>query len=264
MALSLALPGPSFQPLATARLLLRPLAPGDAVAVHRLVNDWSVVRMLSRLPFPYPRKLTDEWIASTARQLESGAAYHLAITGDDNGQEVVVGCIGLRLDMAPRAGNLGYWVGRRFWGHGVATEAAECVSRWALANLDIDRVQAHAAVDNPHSAAVLRRVGFREVGAGRERFLARGGEHPVLRFEATREDLFPPAPIPTPAPVPTLVTDDDAPRPATTGTKPLVLVAACALVDTDGRVLLAQPPGGQADGRAVGVPRRQAPTRRNA
>ena len=63
MALSLLLPDPPFQPLATERLLLRPLQPEDALEVHRLVNDWAVVRMLSRLPFPYPRKLTDEWIA---------------------------------------------------------------------------------------------------------------------------------------------------------------------------------------------------------
>ena len=114
--------------------------------------------MLSRLPFPYPRKLTDEWIASTAQQIESGTGYHLAITGVDDGREIVVGCIGLRLDMKPRVGNLGYWVGRRFWGHGVAAEAAGRLSRWALANLDLDRLEAHAAVDNPASAAVLRRI----------------------------------------------------------------------------------------------------------
>ena len=58
---------PDF-PLKTERLALRPLAPEDADAIHRLVNDWEVVRMLSRLPFPYPRALTDEWIASTAAE----------------------------------------------------------------------------------------------------------------------------------------------------------------------------------------------------
>ena len=245
MALSLALDDPPFAPLATERLLLRPLQPEDALEVHRLVNDWAVVRMLSRLPFPYPRKLTDEWIASTARQIEAGTGYHLAITGEDAGREMVVGCIGLRLDLKPRVGNLGYWVGRRFWGHGVATEAAERLSRWALKNLDLDRLEAHVAVDNPASTAVLRRIGFREVGTGRERFLARGGEHPVLRFEATREDLFPPSPPPA-ATVPTLVTDEPGPKPAATGSKPLVLVAACALIDADGRVLLARRPEGKA------------------
>ena len=44
----------------------------------------------------------------------------------------------------------------------------------------------------------------------------------------------------------------------------LVLVAACALIDADGRVLLAQRPAGQADGGPVGVPRRQGRGRRAA
>ena len=40
---------------------------------------------------------------------------------------------------------------------------------------------------------------------------------------------------------------------------PLLLVAAVAMVDVDGRVLLAQRPAGQGHGRAVGVPGRQGP-----
>jgi len=218
---------PAFQPLATERLLLRPLRPEDAEAVHRLVNDWEVVRMLSQLPFPYPRELADKWIGSTREQIARGSGYHLAITGTEAGQEMLIGCIGLRLDMKPRVGNLGYWIGRRYWGHGVASEAASRVARWALANLDLDRLDAHVAVDNPASASVLRRAGFREIGTGMEQYLARGGKHPVVRFEATRDDLFGHA---DPAP-------DAEPK--------LVLVAACALIDVDGRVLLTRRPEGK-------------------
>ena len=221
---------PAFQPLATERLLLRPLRLDDAETVHRLVNDWEVVRMLSHLPFPYPRELADKWIASTLEQIERGSGYHLAITGQEAGREMLIGCIGLRLDMAPGIGRLGYWIGRRFWGHGVATEAAARLSRWALANLDIERLEAHVAVDNPVSGAVLRRAGFREVGAGMEPFLARGGKHPVVRFEATRDDLF---------------GDPDVEGPAEAERK-LILVAACALIDTDGRILLTRRPEGKA------------------
>ena len=218
--------------LTTERLSLRPPAPADAEQLHRLVNDWAVVRNLSRLPFPYPRTLTDEWIASTAAQREAGSAYHLVITGDEDGAELVIGCIGLRLDLSPGVANLGYWVGRRYWGHGVATEAVGRAARWALANLPVERIEAHVAADNPASSAVLRRVGLREVGTGRESFLARGGEHPVVRFEATRDDLFGAVEA----------TEPDAPPAAG---KTLLLVAACALIDIDGRVLLARRPEGK-------------------
>ena len=235
--MALTLTAKTFAPIATERLLLRPLRPTDAEALHRLVNDWAVVRNLSRLPFPYPRDLADEWIASTAREIEAGRGYHLAIAGPEEGSELV-GCIGVRLDLKPRVGNLGYWIGRRFWGHGVATETTARFARWALANLDLDRLEAHVAVDNPASSAVLRRAGFRETGRGEEAFLARGGRHPVLNFEATRDDLFP-APDPAQNPAPNLAS------PTPKGAKPTVLVSAVGLIDTDSRVLLTRRPEGK-------------------
>ncbi len=218
-----------FAPLVTERLKLRPPVPQDAEDIHRLVNTWPVVRMLSRVPYPYPRALTDEWIASTLRQRIEGRAYHLAITGQEAGREMVIGCVGLRLDAAPRTGHLGYWVGQRFWGHGVAAEAAGRMVRWALANLPIDSVQAQVSIDNPASAAVLKRLGFRLTGRSTQHFLARGCEEPVDVFAATRDDIFGHV-------------ETEIPQ---AGQKPLLLVAACALIDIDGRVLLARRPEGK-------------------
>ncbi len=220
---------PGFEPLKTERLMLRPLAPTDAEALHRLVNDFEVVRNLEVVPFPYPRDLADDWIASTAREIGAGTAYHLAITGDEDGQEVLVGVVGLRLEKATRTGRLGYWVGRRFWGHGVATEAAGRLIRWGLANLNIDHIVADVATDNPASAAVLRRIGLRQTGEGEGKFLARGRSTPIWLFAATRNDIFGHTEV--------------APNEA--GGKPLLLVAACALIDTDGRILLARRPEGK-------------------
>jgi 8-oxo-dGTP diphosphatase len=93
----------------------------------------------------------------------------------------------------------------------------------------LDHLEATVATDNPGSIAVLRRIGFRHVGEGMETFLARGGEHRVLRFQATRGDLFG---------HPETEAQED-------GSRPLLLVAACALVDSDGRVLLARRPEGK-------------------
>jgi len=223
------IPAPPFAPLSTERLKLRPLAADDAESLHRLINDWEVTRTLAVVPFPYPRPLADEWIASTVRELAEGLAYSLAITGHEGPQEHLVGVVSLRLDGKARTGTLGYWVGRRFWGHGVATEAADRLVRWSFANLELDRVLANVATDNPASAAVLRRIGFRQVGEGTAHSVALGGERPMWRFEATRDDVFGRTEVPVTEP----------------GAKPLLLVAACALIDSDGRVLLARRPEGK-------------------
>jgi 8-oxo-dGTP diphosphatase len=222
-------PAAAFAPLTTERLILRPLQLRDAESLHRLVNDFEVARNLSVVPFPYPRDLADRWIESTAQELAAGSAYHLAITGQEGDQEVLVGVVGLQVDKALRSGRLGYWVGRRFWGHGVATEAAVRLARWAMANLELDRIAADVATDNPASAAVLRRIGMRQIGEGVHPFLARGKSDPVWLFEATRNDIFGEPDVP--------VTDPN--------TKPLLLVAACALIDIDNRVLLARRPEGK-------------------
>ena len=224
--------GDAFEPLKTERLTLRPLRADDAEAMHRLVNDWEVTRTLAEIPYPYRRELADEWIASTAAQMAEGAAYHLAITGHEGEQETLVGVIGLRVDPARRTGRLGYWVGRAFWRHGVATEAAKRMASWGFANLPLDLITAEVTEGNDASCSVLRRVGFREVGSGVRESVTTRDAHTVTVFEATRDDIFgsPEAPAAVAS----------APN-----AKPLLLVAACALVDVDGRVLLARRPEGK-------------------
>jgi 8-oxo-dGTP diphosphatase len=217
----------AFTPLTTQRLTLRPLRPSDAEELHRLINDWEISRTLAEVPFPYPRALADEWIASTAKQLAEGTAYHLGVAEQEGAHEVIVGGVGLRMDRERRVAKLGYWVGRRYWGQGFGGEAARRMAHWALANLDLDQLEATVAAGNVASIAILQRIGFRQISAGREALLVRGGAHDVLHFAATRDDLF-----------------DDPPA-APDAAKPLLLVAACALIDADGRVLLARRPEGK-------------------
>ncbi len=200
--------------LRTERLVLRPLRRGDAAAMTRLVNDYSVAGNLARVPFPYREELAEEWIESTHRQHAAGDAWHLAITLED----ALVGCVGL----TRKAGawpEIGYWVGRRFWGQGIAREAAGALLDWAAREHGMQGFRASALADNHASQKVLRALGFAEAGEGQEPFLSRNRAMPVRYFE--RQAPPPPA------------------------AKPILLVAACALVDHEGRVLLARRPPGK-------------------
>jgi 8-oxo-dGTP diphosphatase len=202
--------------------------------MHRLVNDWEVTRTLVEIPYPYPRDLADDWIASTAREIEAGTAYHLAITGQEGDKEIIVGCVGLRVDAINRAGRLGYWVGRPYWGHGVAKEAAGRLVSWGFANLPLDRIAAEVTDGNAASAAVLRRIGFRETGRATRESLTSKSTPEVTVFEATRDDIFGKPEVPA-----------QSLLQAAPGARPLLLVVAAALVDIDGRVLLARRPEGK-------------------
>ena len=224
---------PAFAPLRTERLALRVLRTDDAAALHRLVNDWEVAKTLARVPFPYPRSLADEWIASTWAQIASGEAWHLAVTGAD---DALLGGAGLTLDRRRGRAELGYWIGRPHWGKGLGQEAASRLARWALDELGVEAVHASALRDNARSIALLRRLGFRDTGEGAQPFLSRGGAPmPVLLFEAGRNDL---------AAAAAAAASQDAQASEPFG-KGVVLVVACALVDGEGRVLLARRPEGK-------------------
>lgn len=215
----------AFAPLLTERLQLRPFVAADAPELFRLINDFEVARQLARVPFPYPREAADEWISAAERSLADGSAFRLVIAGRE--EPLVLGGIGLELSSSGREAELGYWVARRYWGHGVASEAAGRMTRWALANLDIERVVARVALDNAASRRVLEKLGFVFAGEGEGYSMARGETRPVRLFAASRAPLRAP-----------VLPDPTASR--------VLVVAAAALIDADTRVLLARRPEGKA------------------
>jgi 8-oxo-dGTP diphosphatase len=219
--------------LASERLTLRPLLPADAGDLHRLINDWEVAKNLARVPFPYPRDLADQWIAQSRAAMAEGSAYRFVIEGESGGRRGLLGGIGLNLGEDRRSAELGYWLARSAWGQGFAREACARLIAWGFAQLDIAEITAEALLDNARSRAVLARLGFREAGEAERDFVSRGGPMVVMRYAITRLDLAAPAPPPPEA----------AAQPAI---RPLLLVAACALIDPEGRVLLARRPEGKA------------------
>ncbi|GBQ15571.1 bifunctional GNAT family N-acetyltransferase/(deoxy)nucleoside triphosphate pyrophosphohydrolase [Swaminathania salitolerans] len=249
---------------------LRPLRLSDGADIHRLVNDWSVVRMLSHLPFPYPRELADRWIGSTIQRQSAGQAWHFGICDD----KALIGCIGVSLDAPGRAARIGYWLGRAHWGRGIATLCVTRIVAWAFETLPASQILADVAQDNPASIALLRRLGFSEAGRTTIAFLSRGGEPcPVLTMSLARSGFSSVAarlgtvsaetsadhdPGMTPRPTgPATATAMPAAsgagtvpdgiatkRPASAAPR-ILLVVAAVLVDRENRVLIARRPPGK-------------------
>ncbi|MDE2291813.1 MAG: GNAT family N-acetyltransferase [Elusimicrobia bacterium] len=72
-----------------------------------------------------------------------------------------------------------YWLGRAYWGKGVATAALSAL----IAELGERPLYARAAKDNHGSRRVLEKCGFRVVGTEREFAAARGEETEGFLFE---------------------------------------------------------------------------------
>jgi RimJ/RimL family protein N-acetyltransferase len=92
----------------------------------------------------------------------------------------LVGSVGLSRDGDKV--ELGYWIGRPYWGQGYATEAARALLSLAKV-LGHRRLVAGHFVDNPASGRVLRKLGFCPTGVVRKRFsLGRGHEAPAQQL----------------------------------------------------------------------------------
>lgn len=150
------------------RLFLRPPFPEDARAVYDGICDAGIVAMLANAPWPY----RFEDAQRVTSEPKPGLTRFLITLPGEGGR--VVGGIGLgRSEADPE---IGYWIARRHWGRGYATEAVGAVSQIARA-LGYRRLVAGHCLDNPASGRVLRKIGFRETGEIRPtECRARGGE----------------------------------------------------------------------------------------
>jgi RimJ/RimL family protein N-acetyltransferase len=77
--------------------------------------------------------------------------------------------------------DVGYWLGREFWGRGIATHAL----RQFLAIVTRRPLYAHVVFDNHASRRVLEKCGFRLTGAGHAFSEARGDLVEELKFILT-------------------------------------------------------------------------------
>jgi len=84
-------------------------------------------------------------------------------------QGAFAGVIGThKINWPNRKVELGYWLGRKFQGRGIATEACRAMVTHLLTEVDLNRVEIHCATGNAKSCAIPRRLGFTLDGTLRE------------------------------------------------------------------------------------------------
>ena len=167
------------QPLvATDRLILRGPTLADAPVIAELANDPGVTGMTASMPYPYGVADAEAHLARVARaDLRTHAEFVV-----EHRQFGVIGMLGFR-EEDPRRPELGYWLGRPFWGRGYATEAVRAALSWAHGGWRRNVVWAGHFADNTASGQVLCKAGFLYTGdVVRMPSTARGGEAVATRM----------------------------------------------------------------------------------
>ncbi|MFC4256094.1 GNAT family N-acetyltransferase [Altererythrobacter xixiisoli] len=140
----------------TDRLFLRPAWAEDAAELNHAIAHRSVVRMMPFGCWP----LGDKDVRAIIDAPRHPFLPHLLITLPDAGGAIIGGCGLFDNQDQPE---VGYWITPEHAGQGYATEALKGL-------LDLARMTghrrlfAHHAADDPASARILRKAGFRPTG----------------------------------------------------------------------------------------------------
>ena len=160
----------------TKRLVLRELQPADAQRIAALGGDWDVASMTGRIPYPYSADAAQHWLAGVAAGEVVFAIDHLG--------ELIGICGYAPLDDG--SAEMGYWLGKPYWGKGYATEAARALINYGFGKGGVTRFTCSHFTDNPLSARVVAKLGFRAVGLGKGWCEARQQDLPALSYSRRR------------------------------------------------------------------------------
>jgi len=144
--------------LETVRLQLRPLTMEDAPEIFlNWTSDPDVARFM-RWELHKSISETHEWLASEEELVESDAVYNWGFVLKETGE--LIGSGGLVFIEAKGMYELGYNIMKKYWGQGIATEAAQKIIDFGKNKLRQTKFYCCHAKDNLASGKVMTKVGF--------------------------------------------------------------------------------------------------------
>lgn len=166
----------------TVRLRLRAPRAADAARIAEMLGEFEVAGNLARVPHPYAIEDAESWLEAMPLDPPPRETAFMIATHDGD----LIGNVGFHERWAGIA-DIGYYIGKPFWGNGFATEAAKAALGWYFDASGADRVRSGVFHFNEASLAVQRKLGFVTIGTSDIHCLARGETVMHIDTELTRE-----------------------------------------------------------------------------
>lgn len=147
--------------LGTDRLTLRPWRDDDAPALYLLARDPEVGPRAG-----WPAHVDEADSLRVIREVLSMPETYALVLRDGDEPDAPVGAISLMFGSAStlardaREAELGYWVGRPFWGRGLVPEAARELIRHGFEELALQTIWCGYYEGNEQSRRVQEKLGF--------------------------------------------------------------------------------------------------------
>ncbi len=138
------------------RVILRRPQMKDADTIAEYCADRQVSRWVTSMPSNYKRKDAVWFIKDTAKKWKDKIDYNYGIYCDGK----LAGMVGLHVKKDDKA-ELGYWLGRPYWGKGLVPEAAKLLLREAFKQLKLNKIYARYLEGNEKSKRVMEKIGMK-------------------------------------------------------------------------------------------------------
>jgi RimJ/RimL family protein N-acetyltransferase len=149
---------------------LRPWQVDDAPAVAAACRDPEIPRWIPFLPSPYTEEDARRYVSNCMESDDD--RFPFAIVDPDSGR--LLGSIDMRVNPM-RTGQIGYWVVADARGQGLCTAALRTLSRWAIEDLSLGRLELITDPANVGSQRVAEKAGFLREAVLRSHLLHRDG-----------------------------------------------------------------------------------------
>jgi len=166
---------------------IRPLKLSDAKDLYENIKDREVSRW-TVIPHPYSMKEAVKFIRKSSYRTKKKTGFSLGIVLEETNK--VAGGISLHaVDWKNNRAELSYWLGKKYWGRGIATEAILLMLKFGFEKLKLHRIYAEVAEKNIASQKVLEKCGFRREGMEREEIYKFGKWHNTYWYGILKDDF---------------------------------------------------------------------------
>ena len=169
--------------MSTINFTLRHFRKGDAPSLAANINCKDIERYTLHIPYPYTLENARQWVSLNFKNDKKKAPAMRNFVIDLDGQ--VIGSVGLS-GIRGHLAEIGYWLGKDYWGCGITTAAVKMATEYAFKELGLRRVYARVIPANKASLSVLKKSGYKYEGLMRKHGMKHGKLVDLQLFAKTR------------------------------------------------------------------------------
>ena len=168
------------------RIILRKMSIKDLDDVYEYARDSRVSEHLLWSPHP-SKDFTKRYLQYIEKKYRKCEFFDWAV--ELHGK--MIGTCGFTsLSVDNQSGEVGFVLNSKYWGKGIAREAASLVIKYGFETLGLNRIESRYMLENTQSRRVMEKCGMRYEGTLRKSILSKGKYRDIGVFSILKEEYF--------------------------------------------------------------------------